>query len=68
MWFAANLQAPDLQVGGSGNQGPLLLTWFNLNPSKDSNYIHYRVWDGIWSHTLLDIWLIIHAGIKINPC
>ena len=24
--------------------GPLLLTWFNFNPSKDSNYILYKEW------------------------
>ena len=30
-------------------QWPLLLTWFNFNPSMDeiSNYIHYKVWDEI---------------------
>ena len=22
----------------------------------------------ISSHNLLDVWLLIHAGIKINPC
>ena len=27
--------------------GPLLLTWFNFNPSMDSNYIRYNVWDEI---------------------
>ena len=26
---------------------PLLVTWFNFNPSMDSNYIHYKVWDEI---------------------
>ena len=25
--------------------GPLLLTWFNLNPSMDNVYIHCKVWD-----------------------
>ena len=24
--------------------GPLLLTWFNFNPSMD-NYLHYKMWD-----------------------
>ena len=26
--------------------GPILLTWFNFNPSMD-NCIHYKVWDEI---------------------
>ena len=25
----------------------LLLTWINLSTSKDSNYIHFEVWDEI---------------------
>ena len=28
-------------------QWPLLLIWFNFNPSMISNYIHYNVWDEI---------------------
>ena len=30
-------------------QGPLLLTWFNFNPSTAwiSIYIHYKLWDEI---------------------
>ena len=28
---------------------------------------HYKVWDGISSHTLLGMWLLIHAGIKVHP-
>ena len=27
--------------------GPLLLTWFNFNPSMVSNHIHYKMWDEI---------------------
>ena len=27
-----------------------------------------EVWEIILSHTFLDMWLIIHAGIKIYPC
>ena len=29
-----------------------------------------EVWNGkvISSHTLLGMWLLIHAGIKVNPC
>ena len=26
---------------------PLLLIWFNFNPSMDNNHIHYKVWDEI---------------------
>ena len=48
-----------------------------------SNYIHYKVWDAIkylfpkfngctfaviLSHTLLEMCLLIHTGIKDNPC
>ena len=29
------------------NLWPLLLTWFNFNPSKDNNHTHYNVWDEI---------------------
>ena len=40
-------------------QGPLLLTWINFNPINFwiSNYIHYKMWDGITYpfHTLLDM-------------
>ena len=29
------------------DMGPLLLTWFNINPNMDKNYIHFKVWDGV---------------------
>ena len=37
--------------------GPLLLTWFDVNPGMESFFS---------SHTLLSMWLQIHAGIKVN--
>ena len=52
----------------------LILAWI-------SNYIHYEVLGEITvallkfgngqvisSHSLQDMWLFIHAGIKVNPC
>ena len=33
-------QCPTLSL----SLGPLLLTWFNFNPS---NYIHFKVWDEV---------------------
>ena len=59
-------------------QGPILQTWPNLNPSMDKQLIHHKVWGEItypfpnrWvipSHTFLGMWLLIHAGIKVDPC
>ena len=48
------------------------LTWI---PAWLINYIHYKVWDEITypfpnfnGETLMDMWLLIHAGIKVNFC
>ena len=54
------------------SQELLLLTWLyvlTLILALISYYIQY-VWNGdvISSHTLLDVWLRIHAGIKVKPC
>ena len=36
---------------------------------KQIKQIDTMKWQGeVSSHTLLGMWLIIHAGIKINPC
>ena len=62
---------------------PLLLTWFNFNPSMDIKWeikllIHsqtstvqpLKFGNGyvIPSNTLMGMWLLIHADIKVNPC
>ena len=46
-----------------------------LIPAWISNNTHYNVWDVITypflnfnGCTLLGVWLLIHAGIKVNPC
>ena len=41
-----------------------------LIPAWISNHMPNKVWNGyvILSHTLYWMQLIIHAGIKINPC
>ena len=63
-------------------QGSFSLTWINLNPSIHykmwdeiihlfSNFNGAIVEFGneytIWFHTSLGMWLVIHAGIKVNP-
>ena len=37
---------------------------FNLNGAT----VEVEEWKSISSHTLLGMWLLIHAGIKVNPC
>ena len=58
--------------------GPLLLTWFNFNQARISNYFHHKVCDKITCPKLQE-WInnfiphatgmgsFIHAGIKLNP-
>ena len=53
-------------------QWAILLIWIIFNP-RITNYIHYTGRDklGLYkisSHTLLGMWLLIHAEIEINPC
>ena len=61
-------------------QASLLLTWINFNPSMDELLDHYKEWNKIsyqflkfgngWvisAHTFLGMWLLLHAGIKVNP-
>ena len=41
--------------------------WFHIVPAWMINYIHWRFgMEVISSHTLLGMWLIIHAGIRVN--
>ena len=49
---------------GLDGMGTLLLTWFYFKPSMDK----LRNGEVISSHTVLSMWLLIHAGIKVNPC
>ena len=60
---------------------PRSLLPYELIPAWISNYIQFKVWDEItypfpnfsgaaievWEW-ILDMWLLIHAGIKVNPC
>ena len=40
-----------------------------MYPFPSSNGVTLEVWKWIMlTHTLLDIWLFIHDGIKVNPC
>ena len=61
-------------------QRTLLLTCINFNPSWISKHIHYKARDQITypfpnygngkvisPHTLLCMWLLTHAVIKVNP-
>ena len=59
--FFATLYA---QMSEDKCPGPLLLTWIIFNPSVDefgSGWV-------IPPHILLGMWLLIHTGIKLNPC
>ena len=60
---------------------PLLLTWFNPSMNNWLHPIYCVQWNYltipklqrlqtkvILSHTLRDMWLLIHAGIKVKPC
>ena len=41
----------------------------NTYPFQNFNSATVEVWEWIGSsHTLLDMWLLIYAGIKFNPC
>ena len=55
------------------DQGSLLLAWFNFNSNMNKE-LHpiVEVWelrsDFIPHFTRHGMWLLIHAGIKVNPC
>ena len=60
------------------SQGQLLQTWINIIKSgMKLRIISHRTTvqpltfgngEVISSHSLLDMWLLIHAGVKVNPC
>ena len=41
-----------------------------IHPFPNINGAATDIWNRqvISSHILLDLWLLIHAGIKVNPC
>ena len=39
-----------------------------LFPNFNSATVEVWAWISNFSHTVLDMWLLIHAGIKVNPC
>ena len=70
-------------IATRGLPGPLLLAWFNFNPSTENNDMPSKVCAEItyplhrWSlgmdkyfspHIIMDVIILIHAGIKVTPC
>ena len=55
-----------------------LQRWIDFNPNIDKYVHHYKDVDTItcpfsnfnvwYPNTLMDMWLLIYAGIKVNPC